>query len=299
MLGYPTDTSRFPTRNEVENSNQRRLRALPGRPYRYPAMDTGDPAIRDKLLANMMAPPSLELKKGAQVMLIKNMDETLVNGSLGTIIGFMSESALEVKGGLDGYGSGGEAESTAARRIKAFTNELEKSAKSRGETVEYPMVRFHAVDGTSRDILCVAEDWKVELPTGEIQASRKQLPLILAWALSIHKAQGQTLERVKVDLGKVFEKGQAYVALSRATTQDGLQVLRFQKDKVMAHPRVVGFYNKLYSAELAVSKRAVTAAQATMNNYIYTPAARLEAAKSQARSRGEFQDEEEVMAAYG
>jgi ATP-dependent DNA helicase PIF1 len=50
--------------------------------------------------------------------------------------------------------------------------------------------------------------------------------------MSIHKSQGQTLERVKVDLGRVFEKGQAYVALSRATTLDGLQVLNFDPAKV-------------------------------------------------------------------
>lgn len=99
----------------------------------------------------------------------------------------------------------------------------------------------------------------MELPNGEVQASRTQIPLILAWALSIHKAQGQTLERVKVDLGKVFEKGQAYVALSRATCQDGLQVLRFDPNKVMAHDKVRAFYASLYSA-MEAGRRSAAAA---------------------------------------
>lgn len=242
---------RFPTRNEVESSNEKRLRALSGKTYRYDAMDTGDAAVRDRLLQNMMAPKSLELKKGAQVMLIKNMDDTLVNGSLGTVTGFMSENTFDIYGGAEGYGSSDEVDPAVRKRMQMLGRQLES-----GEPKEYPVVRFHAVDGSQRVLLCVPEEWKAELPNGEVQACRRQLPLILAWALSIHKAQGQTLERVKVDLGRVFEKGQAYVALSRATTQRGLQVLRFEKHKVMAHPRVVLFYNKLYSAEAAIRKGA-------------------------------------------
>ena len=266
---------------------------MPGRSYRFASMDTGDPNFRDKLLANMMAPVNLELKKGAQVMLIKNMDDTLVNGSLGKVVGFMSENAFELSS--DGYGSDVDPESKFKKRVNAFSNALEQSAKAKNDNYEYPLVKFRAVDGSERDLLCVPEDWKVELPTGEVQASRKQVPLILAWALSIHKAQGQTLERVKVDLGKVFEKGQAYVALSRATTQEGLQVLRFQKDKVMAHPRVVEFYNKLYSVETVISKKK----QITMANFAYTPAAKLESALLQVSSHLDFDDEEEALAAYG
>ncbi|KAL2127791.1 hypothetical protein VTI74DRAFT_10167 [Chaetomium olivicolor] len=243
-------TELFPTRQEVDSSNQKRLQALQGKSYRYDAIDDGDPRIRDKLLANMMAPPTIELKKGAQVMLIKNMDETLVNGSLGTVIAFMTESTF----GLKDPDDESDVDSDTKKRFRALNYALAQTSK--GDNKEYPVVRFQAVDGSFRVILCQPEDWKVELPTGEQPASRKQLPLILAWALSIHKAQGQTLERVKVDLGKVFEKGQAYVALSRATTKQGLQVLNFQKGRVMAHPRVVDFYNKLYSAEAAVKRKA-------------------------------------------
>lgn len=77
---------------------------------------------------------------------------------------------------------------------------------------------------------------------GEIVASRTQLPLMLAWAMSIHKSQGQTLDSVRVDLGKAFEKGQAYVALSRATSLESLQIVNFNPSVVMCHPKVTQFY---------------------------------------------------------
>jgi ATP-dependent DNA helicase PIF1 len=98
------------------------------------------------------------------------------------------------------------------------------------------------------------EKWSFELPDGEVQAYRRQVPLILAYAISIHKAQGQTLSRVRVDLGKVFERGQAYVALSRATSREGLQILRFDANKVMAHPKVATFYRSLENADRAIRR---------------------------------------------
>ena len=284
--------SRFPTRQEVDRSNEMRLRNLPGAVRRFEANDTGDPNIRDKLLQNMMAPKAIDLKKGAQVMLIKNMDETLVNGSLGKVVGFSSEAAFAYFGNQSdptGDGEEGEEIAPSKKKIQSFARE----AGSMKDLKEYPIVQFTATDGTHRIILCVTEDWKVELPNGEVQAQRTQIPLILAWALSIHKAQGQTLERVKVDLGKVFEKGQAYVALSRATSQQGLQVLRFDQSKVLAHPRVVGFYNKLYSAESALKpKKPSTVADFT--NGASGPSSRQGSSKQVVSTTA---DDEEAMAA--
>lgn len=69
---------------------------------------------------------------------------------------------------------------------------------------KWPVVRF----GT-REVLCVPAQFEVNTADGiNVQARRNQIPLILAWALSIHKAQGQTLERVRVNMTRVFEKGQ-------------------------------------------------------------------------------------------
>jgi hypothetical protein len=68
----------------------------------------------------------------------------------------------------------------------------------------WPVVRF----SSGRTVLCPPVEFSVLNIAGEIAARREQVPLILAWALSIHKSQGQTLERVKVDLSRIFEKGQ-------------------------------------------------------------------------------------------
>lgn len=235
------------------------MRNLTGKEFDFRAEDGGmiqDPVQRSKLLDNCMAPASLKLKKGAQVMLIKNIDDTLVNGSVGKVIAFMDETTFDI------YHED-EDEFQAVENMDLEDEEMTKSRKKlkalinkdvAGDTSQkWPLVRFQIADGTSRDLLCQRESWKIELPNGEIQASRAQIPLILAWALSIHKAQGQTLERVKVDLGKIFEKGQAYVALSRATCQEGLHITRFDPRKVMAHDRVRTFYNSLYSINKATN----------------------------------------------
>lgn len=245
-------TELFPTRQEVERSNSTRLSALPGPVQKFASSDFLKQGLSDNLLENMMAPRALDLKKGAQVMLIKNMDDTLVNGTLGKVKGFMSEKVFQNWEAQLSAGDG-DSENISKKAIRSYARE--GSPVGPNDLKELPLVQFTAVDGTHRTMLVQPEDWKVELPNGEVQASRHQLPLILAWALSIHKAQGQTLERVKVDLGKVFEKGQAYVALSRAVSKQGLQVLRFDKNKVMAHPRVIAFYNKLYTAEAATKKK--------------------------------------------
>lgn len=68
----------------------------------------------------------------------------------------------------------------------------------------WPLVRFT----NGMELLCAPVDFSVEGLVGNVEAHRIQVPLILAWALSIHKSQGQTLSRVKVDLGRIFEKGQ-------------------------------------------------------------------------------------------
>lgn len=74
-----------------------------------------------------------------------------------------------------------------------------------------------------------------------------QIPLCLAWALTIHKIQGATLDSAEIDIGKsVFAAGQTYVGLSRVKTLDGLYLSEFNSTKIKADPIVIEFYNSLH-----------------------------------------------------
>jgi len=75
-----------------------------------------------------------------------------------------------------------------------------------------------------------------------------QYPLCLAWALTIHKIQGATLELAEIDIGQsVFEYGQTYVALSRIQSLDGLYLSAFHAQKIRANPKVIEFYKTIKS----------------------------------------------------
>lgn len=260
-----------------------------------------DEKFREKLLANMMAPKRIELKKGAQVMLIKNLDDTLVNGSLGMVVAFMDSNTFEqyCENGPDALPAG-TIDTTGVESFVRPSTSVSNKQESRPNSARlFPVVRFMANDGTSRDIQINPEEWKVELPNGEVQAQRAQLPLILAWALSIHKAQGQTLQRVKIDLKKIFEKGQAYVALSRAVSQEGLEVLNFDKSKVMAHPRVAQFYNSLYSVNKALQHPKVAKAEPKEEKSYTEEFKKTQGQKKQTVEYDFTEEEEAAMAMYG
>lgn len=75
---------------------------------------------------------------------------------------------------------------------------------------------------------------------------REQIPLRVAYAISIHKSQGATLDCALVDIGSsVFEYGQAYVALSRVRNMESLYIWNLDASKIMAHPTVIQFYQDM------------------------------------------------------
>ena len=73
-----------------------------------------------------------------------------------------------------------------------------------------------------------------------------QIPLILSWAITIHKSQGATLERCIIDIGGgVFEAGQSYVALSRIKSLEGMSIMSYDVSRIMVNKRVKAFYTEL------------------------------------------------------
>ena len=113
-----------------------------------------------------------------------------------------------------------------------------------------PRVSF-AVGSEGRRVQAVVEpqEWSNEM-AHSVVASRLQLPLRPAWAMSVHKSQGMTISCLEVSLAGAFEYGQAYVALSRATSLDGLKLIDFRPNAVRTHKRVKDWYSALISGSL-------------------------------------------------
>ncbi|KAA0158621.1 hypothetical protein FNF31_00827 [Cafeteria roenbergensis] len=163
------DPTRLFARNrDVDALNARKLASLPGEAVELEAVDGGEHPWLGTLQRNCAAPTSLRLKLGARVMLLKNVDVEagLVNGATGRIVDFVRQP-----------GAGEGAPADLPRVEFALRN-------SDGET--------HTVTRTVE-----RSSWSSELG-GVPVAWREQVPLKLAWALSIHKAQGMTLPLVDV-----------------------------------------------------------------------------------------------------
>ncbi len=82
------------------------------------------------------------------------------------------------------------------------------------------------------------EDWKYE-DNGVVRATIIQVPLRLAWAITIHKSQGMTLDAAEIDLGDAFEPGMGYVALSRVRSLSGLKLMNLNEMALQVHPKIL------------------------------------------------------------
>lgn len=220
-------TKLCPTNREVDAINEAEFCALLSKSksqsgtrsevVQFLAVDSGMEPFVSQLRKGTKVPKQLDLLVGAQVMLLKNIATSagLVNGARGHVVGFE-----ENKNGT-------------RASIRNFTR--------------YPIVKFSVNIGgvwSQSEVLVKEEEW--DLQSGEhVLATRTQIPLMLSWAISVHKSQGMTIPHLELSFSNMFEYGQAYVALSRATSLAGLRLTSFDPDCVKAHQKVRVFYSEI------------------------------------------------------
>lgn len=213
-------TKLFPTKNKVEAINNNEMISLTSEEKVYkvkPMLELpmtkyekekrsrfNEKDIQTELTylqGNLLCDSEINLKIGAQVMCVVNIDlelpsgEMLCNGSQGIVTGFSENNGPIVK----------------------FKNGIEQ--------------------------VMARHIWPSENIPG---IGIAQVPLILAWALTIHKAQGATLDLAEIDVGSgIFECGQTYVALSRIKSLEGLYLTSFDASKIRIHKKVKEYYTRL------------------------------------------------------
>jgi len=237
QVDKPTDetltikpTKLFPTRNKVDSINTSEMDKLEGEEKEFKIKYHGDLEMTAKerlqrtqvtpeqiktelqyLKANLRCDEIIKLKVGSQVMCIVNTElangEMLCNGSQGIVTRFSQEGSPVI-------------------RFSRGTNI--SSSNTNDNSFELAM-NYHI--------------WPSETIPG---VGVSQLPLILAWALTIHKAQGATLDVAEIDAGSnIFECGQTYVALSRVKSLEGLYLTSYDAKKIRINKKVQEFYTSL------------------------------------------------------
>lgn len=118
---------------------------------------------------------------------------------------------------------------------------------TKGTVVDISPDKIIVEKETWRHVTVEKTQFSLQDAEGRTVASVINFPLTLAYATTIHKSQGATLDEIWVDLSRLWEPGQAYVALSRLRSGDGLKLLGWKPQSVMTDPAVTRFYQNLNS----------------------------------------------------
>ncbi len=183
---------------DVDLINEGELAEIEEKEIIFEMTSTGPINLVYSLKKSCIANEVLRVKKGAEVMCIKNnFEEGYVNGSRGKIIGFEPDT-------------------------------------------HNPIVELYS----GKTISIAPATWSIE-EDGKIKASVKQIPLRLAWAITIHKSQGMSLDNAEINLEKTFAHGMGYVALSRVRTLSGIVLTGLNKRALNIDPRILSIDQEL------------------------------------------------------
>lgn len=220
-----------PLRKEVDEKNATGFRGLPGLVRAYRCRDHVYIEPHHPHLASKAAPDGegcrvgcqdhrfprlLETKFGMPVILLANISVAagLVNGSQGRIVGYASHKARTLEQ-ADKLRESGEVDRLTEQQVELW-------ASQQVPGFSLPVVRFE--NGAQLVVYPVCQGTLLGDPRPFSVVARTQIPLLPAWAITIHKSQGMTLEKAVVNLEQVFEPQMAYVALSRLRSLSGLKI---------------------------------------------------------------------------
>ncbi|MGM8908543.1 AAA family ATPase [Psychrobacter sp. 1U1] len=226
----------------VNKINDKELAALDGDMMRFEATSTGDNKLVETLKKTVRTQDELILKIGAKVMFIKNNTELGVsNGTMGELIGFAAVKVDDSKDHSDpliedDVSTDSDTDTAKNTKSKGKAKDEETPKAKKPTTQKMPVVRLNS----GREVIAEPEEWIIEDETGDVLASYLQVPLCLAWAITIHKSQGMTLDAAEIDLSRTFELGQGYVALSRLKSLAGLQLLGMNEMSLQLDPLARG-----------------------------------------------------------
>jgi len=208
-------TELFALRNEVYNANKARLDGLGTELRTYESRDSGKAKgdLRAQLLKTVVAQQFLEIKVDAQVMLIKNVDENLVNGSLGRVLGFYKVSEVCGLGGeISSKGGNGFIRQVLVQYDGKTPVQLEVAERenedveagpesgSRGSNEKFPLVEFRTPLG--KEVVLVGRDeFKVEEHNEVVVARRVQVSATPMYEIEI--ANKRCVDTVGSRLGDV------------------------------------------------------------------------------------------------
>ncbi len=184
-------TKLFTHNANVDAINEQELCALESEEIAFQMHSRGKPNVIETLKKSCLAPETLKLKIGTEVMFVKNnFDKGYVNGTRGTVVDF--DKSVPVVETLDG-------------------------------------IRIHMEP----------ETWIIE-DNGKEIASISQIPLRHAWAITVHKSQGMSLDAAVIDLSNTFAYGMGYVALSRVRKLSGVHLVgEFTAEALAVNPRIL------------------------------------------------------------